>query len=191
MATKINFDKLKSDYEKFEAEREELILASRVVVQLSKKVIYSVHREDAKAAEKSIAEIKKAVKGFDKFKDPKHLASPSYKIAIQEYVEALCYAEYVKNNTLLSYESLGVDQEYYLLGVCDLTGELVRKALSAGIKGTYDEAYKIREFVNELYDELQSFDFRNSEVRKKFDQIRWDLKKLDEMALQLKLKERK
>ncbi len=189
MATKIDFNKLKADYDRYEVEREALILASRNVVQLSKKVIYSVHRGDS--AEKSIAEIKKAVKDLEKFKEPKHLASPSYKIAIQEYVEALCYAEYVKNNSLLSYEKLGVDYEYYLLGVCDLTGELVRKALSAGIEGKYEEVYRIRDFVNELYDELQNFDFRNSEVRKKFDQIRWDLKKVDEMALQLKLKERK
>jgi predicted translin family RNA/ssDNA-binding protein len=187
----VDFNKLKQDYEKFEHEREELILASRIVVQLSKKVIYSVHRGDAKGAEKSIAEIKKAVKDLDKFKDAKHIASSSYKIAIQEYVEALSYAEYVKNNTLLTYEKLGVDHEHYLLGICDLTGELVRKALSAGIDGKYGEVYKIRVFVNDLYDELQNFDFRNSEVRKKFDQIRWDLKKLDEMALQLKLKETK
>jgi len=188
MTRRIDFKKLKKDFDRFETQRENLVNLSRKIIQLSKKIIYAVHRRDIKSANKNTALIKKHVKALTLFKDPKLTASGSYKIAIQEYVEALCYLEFVKHNTLLSYSKLGVDFEHYLLGLCDFTGELVRKALSAGIDGNFKEVFRIRNFVNELYNELLNFDFRNSELRKKIDTIRWDLKKLDEMALELKLK---
>ena len=32
------------------------------------------------------------------------------------------------------------------------------------------------------------FDFRNSELRRKFDGIKWELKKLEDLSIELKLK---
>ncbi len=185
-----DFNKLKKDFESFEEQREELIRTSRDIIRLSKKTIYSVHRADMKEADKSLKELKQKIGELEKFKEPKLVASASYKIALQEYIEALCYLEYVKNGKIVPYNELGVDHENYLLGICDLTGELVRKALSAGIDGKFSEVKDIRNFVNEIYDELINFDFRNSELRRKVDSIRWDLKKLDEMVLQMTLKEK-
>ena len=57
---------------------------------------------------------------------------------------------------------MGADSENYLLGCCDLVGELMRNAVNSGIKGDYRAAFEIKIFVDDLYNELMKFDFRNS-----------------------------
>ena len=108
--------------------------------------------------------------------------------AIQEYVEAVCYYDYVKLGKLTSKEKLGVDSENYLLGCCDLVGELMRNAVNSGIKGDYKQSFEIKDFVDSLYNELMKFDFRNSELRRKFDGVKWELKKIDQMVFDIKFR---
>ena len=77
---------------------------------------------------------------------------------------------------------------YYILGLCDLTGELVRKAVYLAGKGKVKDVIRIKELVDTLYGELLSFDFRENEIRRKFDSMKYDLKKLEDLVLELKLK---
>jgi len=67
--------------------------------------------------------------------------------------------------------------------LCDLAGELVRKAVKDSIKKNFDSVLEIRDFVEELYGEFLKFNLRNGELRKKSDSIRWNLNKLEELAL--------
>ena len=62
----------------------------------------------------------------------------------------------------------------------------MRKAVNSGIKHEYEKVLQIKNFVDDLYDELMKFDFRNSELRKKVDGIKWELKKIDDMMLTIK-----
>ena len=78
--------------------------------------------------------------------------------------------------------------ENYLLGLCDLVGEVVRRSINLAIKGKFDAAVEAKEFVAELYYQLSKFDFRNSELRRKFDGMKYELKKLEDLVLDLKLK---
>ena len=41
-----------------------------------------------------------------------------------------------------------------------------------------------------MYGELLKFDFRDNEVRRKFDAVKYDLRKLEDLVLDLKLKGR-
>lgn len=188
MFDKKTFDYIKGEFEREEGEREKIILESREIVKLSKEVIYSLHRSDLKQAKKASEDIDKRVKALvKKYKGTKHEFSGSYRIALQEYVEAMAYYEFSSSGKLLEYDK-SLDYECYLLGLCDLSGELVRMALNMGIEGSFDKVYEIRKFVSELFDELMKFDFRNGELRKKTDSIRWDMKKLDDMVFELKMK---
>ena len=189
MIAKKDFEKMRRELGDFDNQREILIRKSRDIVKLSKKVIYSVHRNEIKNADDFIKQLKSEVIELDKTakKIPVLYYSGPFKIAIQEFVEAACYHEFVKNKKIPSAKELKVDTEYYLLGLCDLTGELVRKAINSAINNDYDQALFIKKFVNDLYNELMLFEFRN-ELRKKFDSIKYDLKKLDELALGIKLK---
>ncbi|MBW3022617.1 hypothetical protein KY308_00750 [Candidatus Woesearchaeota archaeon] len=192
MIDKKDFESMKQEMEAFNAKRDTIIKDSRNVLKLSKQIINSLNRSEPKEAETLIAEIKKELQNLNKHTEnhPELAYSPSYKAAVQEYVEAIAYYDFVKNKKLPTKKELGVDVESYLMGICDLTGELVRKAINSAIKQDYKLAFEINDFVSELYSELLKFDFINGNLRKKFDSIKYNLKKLEDLALELKLKEK-
>jgi len=70
----------------------------------------------------------------------------------------------------------------------DLTGELGRKAVQLAGKGSFKKVVAIRDTVSEIYGVLLKFDFRDSDMRRKFDSVKYDLKKLEDLVLELKLK---
>lgn len=183
------FQQIKKELELRDLQRDELIKKSRDVITLSKKIIYSMHRNNLKDAEKFVRLIKKELDKLTEMveKDPK-LDIGSYKNAVQEYVESVAYFHFMQGKKIPTKKELDVGSEYYLMGLCDLTGELVRSAFHLGIEKKTKKVEKIREFVKELQDELSLFDFRNSELRKKFDSIKYNLKKLDELVFDLKVR---
>ena len=105
----------------------------------------------------------------------------------QEYVEAILYFNFVKTGKLVE---LKVSPEHYILGLADLPGELVRKAVFLAGKGETDKVIKIKDEVDNVYGELLKFDFRDNEIRRKVDSIKYDLRKLEDLVLDLKLKKR-
>ena len=188
MLDKKDLESIKLKIDAFEQQRDNVIRISRDVVKLSKKTIYALHRKDMRSAGKAVSEMKTVFKNLATIvKHPKLLSSGSYKVAVQEYVEALCFYELMKNNKIPTNTRLKLDPEFYLMGLIDLTGELVRKAINSAIKEDYKTAVNLKNLVSELYDELLLFDFAGGELRKKFDSIKYDLKKLDDLVLNLKL----
>jgi translin len=185
----VDFNKLQKELHTYDSEREKLIKQSRVVLKLSKQAIYSVHRDELKKASELIKEIKTEKKKLDVIAkhSSKMLYEGSYKIAVQEYVEAVLYYEFVKNGKLVHLE---VAPEHFCLGLADLPGELVRKAVFLAGKGQVDKVKKIKDEVDAIYGELLKFDFRDNEIRRKVDSVKYDLRKLEDLVLDLKLKGR-
>lgn len=186
----MDFSEIKKTFEIEEKSREDIILESRKAIQLSKKIIYSINRDDLKDAEIHLIKLEELItKLHNQYDGTKHYFSGSFKIAVQEYIEAYSYYYFVKTGEIPKYDKK-IDPEYYLLGLCDLSGELVRKALNDGIKGHFKNIIKVHKFISDLYSELEQFDFRNSDLRRKLDSIRWDLKKLEEMLFELKTRDK-
>lgn len=184
------FASMRKEMEQFDALREQLIKRSRDVLKASKSAIYSVQRSDYKTAEQQLKAAKVIVGELRKIvaKDV-HLAQVgAYGEALEEYVEASCVFSFITRNELPSPKDLGVDADVYLPGLCDVVGELVRKAINASINGDVKTALRIKDFVAEVYQELLLFDFRNIPVRKKFDAIKYGLEKLESLVLDLKLR---
>ena len=191
MFDKKDLETIKSKIDLYDKQRDKVIHISRDVIKLSKKVIYAVHREDLKGAGVAMKLMDKEFKDLTAIaKHPKLLSSGSYKVAVQEYVEALCFYKLMKNNKIPTNSKLKLDPEFYLMGLIDLTGELVRKAINSAIKSDYNTSVKLKELVSQLYDELLLFDFAGGELRKKFDSVKYDLKKLDDLVLSLKLSDK-
>lgn len=192
MINKKEFEKLRKEVHGYDSEREKLIKKSRDVLKLSKQIIYAVHRDELVAAATLIKNIEKEKKRLEEI--AKHsralLFEGSYKVAMQEYVEALLYYGFMKDGQLMDRDELRVRVNHYLLGLCDLTGELVRKAVFLAGKGKIDRVVQIKELVDEIYGELLKFDFRDNEARRKFDSIKYDLRKLEDLVLDLTLKKR-
>jgi translin len=170
--------------------RDELIKTSRDALTLSKKSIYSLHRGESKEASSQLASAKKIIAKMNALirKDAHLAVTGAYLEAIEEYVEASCYYSLLAKKELPTPKQLGVDIDSYVPGLCDLVGELVRKAINSAIKNDTKTALEIRDFVTQVYQELMLFDFRNSPVRRKFDSIKYGLEKLEDLALQIKMK---
>lgn len=185
----VDFNALRKELQQYDAERELLIKKSRDVLKLSKQVIYAVHRDELTAAEKLVKEMERERQALEKIAthSNKMVYEGSYKIALQEYVEAILYYEFVKTGKL---PDLKVLAEYYILGLCDLPGELGRRAVFLAGKGNVKEVQKIRDEIDGLYGELLKFDFRENEIRRKVDAVKYELRKMEDLVLDLTLKGR-
>jgi predicted translin family RNA/ssDNA-binding protein len=67
------------------------------------------------------------------------------------------------------------------MGICDLTGELTRMAVAKATKREFKTVEEIKEFVEAIYGEFLKFDLRNGNLRKKYDALKWNLKRLEEV----------
>ena len=180
------FDEIRTKLENLDKQREEVIQTSREAISLSKRIIYAAQREDFKEAEKLIKPIKSKIAKLRPITGP--VDTSINRVAFQEYVEAICFYEFLKSGKLPSCKSLNVSVEDYLMGVCDLTGELGRKAIFDVIHNNISKAKKIKDIVSEIYGEFLKFNLRNGELRKKSDSIKWNLKKLEEIMYDLAIK---
>lgn len=190
MLTKQDFKEMRDGFHGFDDDRELVIKKSRDILKLSKQIIYAVHRDDLKETAKLVGEIETEKKKIDSFvsKNSKLESVGAYKVAIGEYVEAILYYSFIVHKKIPTHKSLKVTTEHYLFGLIDLTGELGRKAVQLAGKGDFEDVVEIRDLVSEIYGELLKFDFRESELRKKFDSVKYDLRKLEDLVLDLKLK---
>jgi predicted translin family RNA/ssDNA-binding protein len=180
------FADIKRELEASDKKREEMIAKSREIVKQSKTAIYALQRGDSKTAASVIAVMKKGVAELKPYSENSAF-SGTIKPAIQEYVEAACFNEFVLTGKMLPRKELGISAEHYVAGLCDLSGEIVRKAINAAINDDTALVLSAKKFVETLYYGLLQLDLRNGELRKKFDGIKYDLKKLEDVVLSLKL----
>lgn len=176
--SKREFESMKKDLEIFEEKREKVIQQSRGIIQLSKQVIYAVHRDDIRKASELFIRLKKEALRLPR----ENYDTDINKVALQEYVEAASLFYYATKESIPTRKELKVETEHYLLGICDLAGELTRKAVKHVINGEFGRAEKIRQIVEGIYGLFLQFNLRNGELRKKSDQIKWSLSKLEDMA---------
>jgi predicted translin family RNA/ssDNA-binding protein len=190
MINRDDFLRLKKELDDFEEKREETIAVSRQILKLSKQAIYSVHRHEMKEAGKLIGQAEKSIAVMRKnvLCNPKLDFVGAYSSAMQEYVEAKCYLEFIKNGKVPSQKELDVQVEDYLLGLCDLTGELGRKTVLAAISKDYKMVVTIRDLVDEIHGLFLQLNLRNGELRKKSDSIKWNLKKVEDVLYDVKTK---
>lgn len=108
---------------------------------------------------------------------------------------------YLRENRLASHEeiaaSLGLcksredgfhlDLEDYLIGCLTLSPELSRLAVNAVSSGDYSKPYQIRQFLRDLHSAYSLLNPKN-ELRKKFDELKYSLKKTEEIVYNLTLR---
>lgn len=186
MLDKTEFKNIRKELEGRESLRENIISLSRDIIQVSKKIIYSIHRGNLKEASGYVKDIEKKKLNLDKINAS--VDANINRVAYQEYAEAICYYGFVKDKKVPNKKVLKIDTEDYLMGLCDLTGELERKAVNSMINKNYDTVLKIKSLVEEIYGEFLKFNLRNGELRKKSDAIKWNLKKVEDIIFEAKMK---
>ena len=180
----IDFSSVLKDFKKKSDSKENIFTVSRGIIKESKQAIYAVHQDDFSRAKKVLASMKIKLTKIRKISSNESIV----KVAFQEYVEAACFYEISKDNKLPSMTSLKVSSEEYLLGICDVSGELVRRAINKTFEGNYKELLNIKRILSGIYGELLKFEFGNGDLRRKFDKVKYDLIKIEEICLDLKLR---
>ncbi len=187
-----DFEEMRNEMRSFDEKREGLIQKSREIERKSKKAIYCAHRGDVKGCEKMLLGIRKEVERVLKEieEDPSINKIGAVNACLQEYAEAELFYGFVKEGKIPTRKEIGIDTENYLLGLCDFTGELMRRNVVLGSQGKTEEVKKIRDFVDEIFGEMLEFNFRNSELRRKFDSIKYNLNKIESVLYDLSIREK-
>ncbi|XP_020502665.1 translin-associated protein X [Labrus bergylta] len=134
---------------------------------------------------------------------------------IQEFVEAVSFLHYIQHRSLISLEEINarlvfmraekgsaedlppgaqvltfqVTPSDYLLGVADLTGELMRMCISSVGNGDIDTPFQLSQFLRQIHD---GFSFIGNtgpyEVSKKLHTLRQSLGKVEDACYALKVR---
>lgn len=189
MIGKAELSGIRRDLSKLSQNKMSLNRVSREVVKKSKELIYAVHRGDMKSAGLRAAEIRKLRTRLDRVANSEKLRGQhAYSIAVQEYVEALAYHQVMTKKRLPTRKQLKADTEHYLMGLSDLTGELVRKAVDDMVHERYMRALWLKDAVADIYGAIIGLDFEGGEARRKSDQIKWNLNKLEDLVYDAKIR---
>ena len=188
MIDKKFLDTLKKDYQANESERRQIISASNNILFEAKKIIFSLQRQDFKTAETKITELEKMFVNLEsRFGAERLKKEGAYKAAAEEYLEGKTFYLVIKKKDITAVKDLHLDYESYLGGICDLIGEMVRYATNQAAKGKFSEVAKIKKAAEDIMTQLIDFDMTGY-LRTKYDQSRGHLRKLEQMAYEIKLR---
>ena len=188
MINKKFIEQLKKDYRNQENERRQIISLSNDVLFHSKKAIFALHRNDIKIADAKLKDMETTLLQLEKKFGIKRIEEEgAYRAAIEEYVEAKLLSMVIKGEKIDRVKTLKLDNDAYLGGICDLLGELVRKATNEAAAGNFGEVEKLKKFASDMMDQLIDFDMTGY-LRTKYDQARGHLRKLEQMAYEIKLR---
>jgi predicted translin family RNA/ssDNA-binding protein len=189
---KKEFEQLRRELESYDSRRDTIIKESRDITKLSKQAIYSLHRDELDVARKQLIDAEKVINKLlkDIRSDPT-LRTGGFSGSLEEYTEAKAFLNFLESGTLLPKRDLKyVDAEEYLLGLCDLTGELMRYAVIRATKRDKKAVENARAIIDAVWGQLTLFDLRNSELRKKYDSIKYNLQKVENVLYDMALNPR-
>ncbi len=188
MINKTFIQKLKEEHDEKNNERRQIISLSNVILHDSKRVIFSLHRGDNKKADESLKEIEKVLIKLDKkFGHQRINQEGSYRAAVEEYVEAKTFFLVINGKKIEKFKNIKINFDGYLGGLCDLTGELVRRAINEASQGNNSEVKKVKNIINEIMASLVEFDMTGY-LRTKYDQAKSSLRKIEQIDYDIKIR---
>ncbi|XP_067136028.1 translin [Centruroides vittatus] len=135
-------------------------------------------------------------------KDQYYRYHDHWRFITQRLVFLAALIKYLQTETLLerkeAAEILGVhvncedgfhlDLDDYLMGLLSLADELSRFAVNSVTAGNYVYPVKISRFVTELNKGFRLLNLKNDSLRKRFDALKYDLKKVEEIVYDLSIR---
>ncbi|KAK4583204.1 hypothetical protein RGQ29_026122 [Quercus rubra] len=117
----------------------------------------------------------------------------------QTVVSLLAFMHWLETGTLLMHseaeEMLGLnnsefvlDIEDYLVGICFMSNELPRYVVNQVTAGDYDCPRKVLKFLTDLHAAFRMLNLRNDFLRKKFDGMKYDLRRVEEVYYDVKIR---
>lgn len=88
----------------------------------------------------------------------------------------------------LASPEFGLDVEDYLVGICFMSNELPRYVVNQVTAGDYDCPRKVLKFLTDLHAAFRMLNLRNDFLRKKFDGMKYDLRRVEEVYYDVKIR---
>jgi predicted translin family RNA/ssDNA-binding protein len=183
------FSQIAKRHSSFSADRRHIQAISSEVLGASKRSIFAMQRGDVKASAKdldtAVAQIKK---GRVVIKKRKRMEQEGiWHSALEEYAEAYMYHHAMKGEVLKEIPGIELDDtEAYLGGLSDLTGELVRSCVLLATQHKKKEVEHLVSSIREAVAFLIKLDLQGN-LRQKYDQAKQNLRKAEEIAMDLAL----
>ncbi|XP_062205289.1 uncharacterized protein LOC133907299 [Phragmites australis] len=117
----------------------------------------------------------------------------------QAVVSMLAFTHWLETNGLLmhaeaqeklglSSEEFSLDVEDYLTGLCFMSNEFPRFVVNRVTAGDYDCPRKVLSFLTDLHASFRMLNLRNDFLRKKFDGMKYDLRRVEEVYYDVKIR---
>lgn len=156
--------------------REKALRTSREIIVNSRKAIQNIHQNKYREAKTLINKSSKKIQTlYDTTKShPELYHSGFVENAAQELVEANCFYNIMKGRELPDPDELKTTYSSYLLGLCDLVGELRRAALDSIRSSNSKKADEYLKMMEDIYDVIIRFDYPSGliPIKKKQDMMR-------------------
>ncbi|XP_075988327.1 translin [Anticarsia gemmatalis] len=155
-------------------------------------------RESFEKAREGYAKLKEALPETDYYKYQEH-----WRNITQRYCFLIALTIWLEKGILATHETvaevLGVsaveektgfhlDIEDYLNGLLQLCSELSRLAVNSVTRGDYEKPLQISKFVMELNAGFRLLNLKNDHLRKRFDVLKYDVKKIEEVVYDLSIR---
>lgn len=155
----------------------------------SKKAIALLRRDNFKDSEKEIKEAEKLFGAINKrTRQNKTLAKQGfYSEAVEEYVEAIVLHGFLTKNKIRISDYIDMGPEEAIAGISDFTGELVRKAITSAGAKNLRSLYFYKKEVEDVAEALTKIGLAGK-LRKKYDEVERNLKKIEEIIYDVEMK---
>jgi translin len=169
-------DKIEKSIDDKDKVREKALRASREIIISCRKSIQLIHQELMKESKTYIKKASaKQQELYEITKNHSELYHAGFvENAAQELVEASCLYNLMKGKDLPDPDELKTTYSSYLLGLCDLVGELRRTSLDEIMTGNSKKATGYLKIMEEIYDVIIRFDYPSGliPIKKKQDMVR-------------------
>jgi len=173
----------------YDKSRRIIISRANEALHLSKQTIFALHRDNQVEAEEMVKKAQEILLQLEKdFGQNKKLRYEGSWIAgMEEFAEARLFLNYVKGEEVSEIEDIHLEPNEYLGGICDYTGELVRRAVLFASERKIDEVKEISEEIHDVVHKLLEYNLTGP-LRQKFDQAKRNMQRIEQIIYEINLK---
>jgi translin len=174
-------DKIEKSIDGKDKIREQALRSSREIIIGCRKAIQLIHQDSLKNANNNIKKASTKLQSlYELTKNYPELYHAGFvENAAQELVEAQCFYNVMKGKNLPDPDEIKTTYSSYLMGLCDLVGELRRTALDSIRSGKAKDADNYLSMMDDIYDVIIRFDYPSGliPIKKKQDMVRGMIEK--------------
>jgi predicted translin family RNA/ssDNA-binding protein len=189
MLDKKYFNQVREELLGYAVKRRGVIKDAGDAQHMAKKAIFAMQRDGAKEANDLLVQAEKILIDLNEKnkKEPGIFEEGSYKAALEEYIEAYLFHQYLEKKMIGKLSKIKVDPDIFISGLCDVPGELLRYAIKSATERNYEEVKRCRLVADEIIGELIDMNLTGYN-RQKFDQAKQALNKLEQVLYEVSLR---